>query len=82
MHRHVRVLESNAHARQIFLRQPNHGLVDVAQNRALDGRMLDDLAQNTTIATANDEHTLWIRMGVECQVGNHLLVAADWETFW
>jgi hypothetical protein len=36
--------------------------------------MLDDFTQHTSIATSNDQDFLWIRVGVHCQMGNHLLV--------
>lgn len=36
--------------------------------------MLDNLAQDTTIATADDEDLLGVGVRVHSQVGNHLLV--------
>jgi hypothetical protein len=36
--------------------------------------VLDDLAQNTTIATADDEDLLGVGVRVHSQVGDHLLV--------
>jgi hypothetical protein len=36
--------------------------------------VLDDLAQDTTVTTADDEHLLGVGVGVQGEVGNHLLV--------
>lgn len=36
--------------------------------------MLDDLAQNTSITSTDDQDLLGVRVGVHSQVGNHLLV--------
>lgn len=36
--------------------------------------MLDDFAEDTAIATANDQNLLGLRVGVHGQVGDHLLV--------
>lgn len=38
--------------------------------------MLDYLSQNTAVATANNEHFLWIRVGVHGKVRDHLLIPA------
>ena len=40
----IGVLETNGHAREIFLRQPNHSFVNVAEDGLFHGRMLDDFA--------------------------------------
>lgn len=37
--------------------------------------MLDDLAQDTTVATTNDEDFLGVRVRVHSKMGDHLLVA-------
>lgn len=79
MHGYIRVLKSNAHPRQVFLRQPDHGLIDVAQHSRFDGRVFDHFTENAAVATPDDEHTLWVRVGVEGEVGDHFLVAARFQ---
>lgn len=59
----------------MFPRQPSHCLLDIAQNNCFDNRMLYDLTENTAVATADDEHTLWVWVGVECEMDDHFLVA-------
>ena len=49
-------------------------LVNIAQNHLLDALMLDNLAQNTSVATTNDQNLLWIGVRVHGQVCDHLLV--------
>lgn len=70
----VGVLEANAHAGQVLLGDADDGLVDVAQGGLLNGLVLDDLAQDTSITTADDKHILGIRVRVHGQVGDHLLI--------
>ena len=50
------VLVANGHPRQIFLADTNDCLVNVAKDSFLHGFMLDNLAQDTTVTTANNEH--------------------------
>lgn len=49
-------------------------LVDITQDSLLNTVVLDDLAQNTSITTTNNENLLGSRVGVHRQVGDHLLV--------
>ena len=49
-------------------------LVDIAENSLLNALVLDDLAQNTSITTTNDQDLLRVWVGEHGQVGNHLLV--------
>ena len=49
-------------------------LVNVAQNSLLNAVVLDDLPQNTSITTTNDQHLLRVRVREHSQVRNHLLV--------
>ena len=52
-------------------------LVNVAKSGLLDGRVLDDLAENTTVTTADNKDLLRVRVGVHGQVGDHFLVPGD-----
>lgn len=49
-------------------------LVDVAENGLLNTVVLDDLTENASITTANNQDLLWVWVGVHGQVGDHLLV--------
>ena len=49
-------------------------LIDVAQDDLLNGVVLQHLAHDTTIATADDKNLLWVRVTGKWEVGNHLLV--------
>lgn len=51
-------------------------LVDVAEDGLLDGLVLDDLAEDTTVTTTDNQDLLGVGVGVHGQVGDHLLVAA------
>jgi hypothetical protein len=70
------VVEANGHAGEVLLGQTDDGLVDVAENGLLDAVVLDDLTEDTTVTTANDENVLGVGVGVHGKVGDHLLVAA------
>jgi hypothetical protein len=48
--------------------------IDVAESGFLDGGVLDDFTEDTTVSTTNDEHFLWIGVGIHGKVSNHLLV--------
>lgn len=71
----VRVLEANAHAGQVLLGDADDGLVDVAEDSLLDGLVLDDFAEDTAVAAADDEDFLGVGVGVHGEVGDHFLVA-------
>lgn len=71
----VGVLEANAHAGQVLLGDTDDGLVNVAENGLLDGVVLDNLTENTTVTTTDDEDLLGVGVGVHGQVSDHLLVA-------
>ena len=45
------------------------------QTGLFDALVLDNLAQDTTVATSNDQDLLGVRVGVHGDVGHHLLVA-------
>ena len=49
-------------------------LVNVAQDDFLDCIMLQDFADDATIAASHDEHLLWVRVAREREVSNHFLV--------
>jgi hypothetical protein len=70
----LRVLESNAHAGQVFLADADDRLVDIAEDGLLDRVMLDHLAEDTAVTTADDEDVLGVGVGVHGEVGDHLLV--------
>lgn len=70
----VGVLETNAHAGEVLLGDTDDGLVNVTQDGLLDGLVLDDLTEDTTVTTTNDEDLLGVRVSVHGQVGDHLLV--------
>ena len=70
----VGVLEANGHARQVLLGETDDSLVDIAENGLLDGRVLDDLTEDTTVTTTDDKNLLRVGVGVKGQVGDHLLV--------
>lgn len=70
----LRVLVADGHAGEVLLGEADDGLVDVAQDGLLDGLVLDDLAQDTAVTAANDQHLLGVRVRVHGQVGDHLLV--------
>ena len=70
----VGVLVSNAHAGQVLLAETDDGLVNVAEDGLLDAVVLDDLAEDTTVTTTDDEDLLGVGVGEHSQVGDHLLV--------
>lgn len=49
-------------------------LINVAEDSLLDAIVLDDLTEDTAVATADDKDLLGVRVGVEGKVGDHLLV--------
>ena len=49
-------------------------LIDVAKDGLLNALVLDDLTEDTSITTTDDEDLLWVWVGVHGQVGDHLLV--------
>ena len=49
-------------------------LVNIAQNSLLNAVVLDDLPQNTSITTTNDQNFLRVGMREHSQVCNHFLV--------
>jgi hypothetical protein len=61
--------------RHILIRpySPTH-LVDVAENGLLDTLVLDDLTEDTSITSADDQDLLGIGVGVHGEVSDHLLV--------
>lgn len=83
------VLVADGHSWEVFLGKTDDGLkvlatcipvcslsylINVAQNSLLNTLMLDDLSQNTSISTTNNQNLLWRWVGVHGQVGDHLLV--------
>lgn len=70
----VGVLEANAHARKVLLGDADDSLVNVAQDGLLNGLVLDDLTEDTTVTATDDENLLGVGVRVHGQVGDHLLV--------
>ena len=73
-HRRLGVVETDGHVGQVLARHARHRLVNVAQHGLLDQLVLDDFAQHTTVAAANDQHALRVRVRVDREMRNHLLV--------
>jgi hypothetical protein len=72
----VGVLEADAHAGEVLLGDTDDSLINVAQDGLLDGLVLDNLTEDTTISTTNDQNLLGVGVRVHGQVSNHLLVPA------
>lgn len=70
----VWVLEAYAHAWKVFLRETNHGLIDVAEDCSFDCGVFDDFAEHTAITTADNENGFGVGVRVHGEVGNHFLV--------
>lgn len=49
-------------------------LIDLAKGDLLDALMLDNLAQDTAVASTNDQDLAGVRVGVHRDVSHHLLV--------
>ena len=73
-HARLGVRQALGHARQVLLRHTRHGLVNVTQHGLLDHVVLHNLTEHTAIATANHKHAARVRVRVDRQVRNHLLV--------
>lgn len=67
--------EPDRHVGEVQLRDSGDGLVNVAEHGLFDAGVLDDLAENTAVTASNDKNLLWVGVGVEGEVGNHLLVS-------
>lgn len=52
-----------------------HYLINVTQDSFLDGLVLDDLTEDTTVTATNDKDLLRVGVGIHGKVGDHLLVA-------
>lgn len=70
----VGVLEANGHAREVLLGDTDDSLVNVAQGSLLDGGVLDDLTEDTTVTATDDQDLLGVGVRVHGEVGDHLLV--------
>lgn len=68
------VLEADSHAGEVLLGETDDSLVNVAEDGLLDTVVLDNLSEDTTVTTADDENLLGVGVGVEGEVGDHLLV--------
>ena len=74
VHLDLGVLVSDAHAGQVLLAKTDNSLVDVTEDGLLDAVVLDNLAEHTTVAAADDEYLFGVGVGEHSQVGDHLLV--------
>jgi hypothetical protein len=70
------VLEADRHAGEVLLGETDDSLVNVAEGGLLDTVMLDNLTEDTTVTTADDQDLLRVGVGVHGKVSDHLLVAA------
>jgi hypothetical protein len=70
----VGVLEANGHAGEVLLGDTDDSLIDVAQGGLLDGGVLDDLTEDTTVTTTDNKDLLGVGVGVHGEVSDHLLV--------
>jgi hypothetical protein len=68
------VLEDGRHVREVLLRDPDDGLVDITERNVLDRVVLEDLSNNSTVTSTDDEDVLGVRVRSHGQVGDHLLV--------
>jgi hypothetical protein len=68
------VVEATGHGGEVLLGETDDSLVDVAEGSLLNTVVLDDLAEDTAVTTANDKNLLGVGVGVESEMGNHLLV--------
>jgi hypothetical protein len=68
------VVEAASHGGEVLLGETDNSLVNVAEGGLLDTVVLDNLTENTTVTTTNDKDLLGVRMGVEGEVSDHLLV--------
>lgn len=68
------VVKADGHVGEELLGQADDGLVNVAEDGLLDAVVLDDLAEDAAVTTADDEDLLGVGVGVHGEVGDHLLV--------
>ena len=55
-------VESHCHVREELLGNAGHGFINIDQRGSLNRRMLDDLAQHTTVAATDDQNVFWVRV--------------------
>lgn len=68
------VLESGSHVGEELLGETDDSLVNVAENSLLNTLVLDDLTEDTSVTSSDDEDLLGIGVGVHGKVSDHLLV--------
>ena len=66
-----RIGEGGGHVREVELGHSGNGFVDVAQDGRLDGRVLEDLSEDSTISTTDDENGNGVRVRSERQMSDH-----------
>jgi hypothetical protein len=69
------VLEADGHAGEVLLGETDDSLVNVAEGGLLDTVVLDNLAEDTTVTTSDDQNLLRVGVSVHGKVSDHLLVA-------
>jgi hypothetical protein len=70
----LRMLEPDAHARQVLFAYADNRFINIAEDGLLDRLMLDDFAENTAVSTADDKDVLGVWMGIHGEVRDHFLV--------
>ena len=75
------VLETEAHAGQVFFGEADDGLVDVAQDGVLDGGVLDYFAEDAAVTATDDEDGFRVGVRIHGEVGDHFLVAGGFTSF-
>lgn len=81
VHRHALVGQETGHVRQVELGNADNGLIDIAEDDLLDGIVLEDLTDDSTIAATNNEDLLRVGVRSERDVRDHLLVAIKRSDF-
>lgn len=68
------VLVASRHEGEVLLGDPDDGLVNVAEGDSLDRLVLEDLSDDTSVSSTDDEDVLGVGVRGKGQVGDHLLV--------
>ena len=68
------VLVAGRHVRKELLGHSDDGLVDITESDSLNGFVLEDLSDDTTISSSDNKDVLGVGVGSQRKMGNHLLV--------
>lgn len=74
LHVHARVVELAGDVRQVLFGHFDDATVDFRQYRFFHGRVLQRLTDRAAVTAADDEHALRVRVGVQCDMRDHLMV--------